>query len=122
MASAATSCTYRLIIFTDSMGSGTTVGVTDILQTATFSSPWNTINMQRKRFKIYYDKSHALVGATNAQEVTDIVQVRLNKTRWFNDATATATNIGRNAPYALVIASAANGVYTHQWGISYTDS
>jgi len=119
---AATSCTFRVIVFTDSMGSGGAVGVSEVLESSTFSSGLAAINRQRNRFRVFHDKFHTLVGATNTQEVVDDIHVKLGVTRYFNDASTAATNIGRNALYCLVIASAANGVFSHQWQLCYTDS
>ncbi len=119
---AATSCTFRVMVFSDSMGSGGVVGVSEVLETVNFTSGIAAINRQRNRFRVFHDKFHVLVGATNTQEVCDDIRVRINQTRYFNDASTAATNIGKNALYCLVIASAANGVFAHQWQLCYTDS
>lgn len=122
MAAAATSCTFRVIIFTDSMSNGAVPSVTDVLEFATHSSPYNDINRQRGRFKFYSDRTFTLVGATDKQECSDIVTVRPNKRVFMNDGTAGATSVGKNSPYALIIASANNGVYSREWALRYTDS
>jgi len=117
------SSTWRLIVFSDSMANGAAPAVTDVLDSANFTAPYNGINLQRHRFKIYHDKSHVLVGTQPNQEVFDIVDIPLKLTRYFNDTTATSTNIGKNALFALVISSnGTTSVYTRNFQIRYTDS
>jgi hypothetical protein len=118
-----TSSTWRLIIFSDGMANGAAPAVTDLLDSAVFTAPYAGINVQRHRFKIYHDKTHTMVGGQPNQEVTDIVTLPLKLTRYYNDATSTSTNIGKNALFALVISSnAATSVYARNYQIRYTDS
>ncbi len=117
------SSTFRLIIFHDTMANGAAPAVTDVLDTANFNAPFNGVNRQRNRFKILHDKLHVMVGAQPNAEVTDLVDIPLKMTRYYNDATATATNIGKNALFALVISSnGTTSVYSRSFAIRYTDS
>jgi hypothetical protein len=117
------SSTWRLIIFSDSMASGAAPAVTDLLDSAVFTAPYSGINWQRRRFRILHDKTHVLVGTQPNQEVTDIVDIPLKITRYYNDTTATSTNIGKNALFACVISSnGTTSVYARNFQIRYTDS
>jgi len=117
------SSTWRLIVFSDTMANGAAPAVTDVLDSASFASPYKGINAQRRRFKILHDKLHVLVGTQPNQEVFDIVDIPLNITRYYNDTTATSTNIGKNALFALVISSnGTTSVYARNFQIRYTDS
>lgn len=117
------SSTWRLVVFSDSMSSGAPPVVTDVLDTANFNAPFNAINRQRNRFKIFHDKLHVMVGAQPNAEVTDKVELKLNHLRYYNDGTATNSNIGRGALFALVISSnATTSVYSRSFSIRYTDS
>jgi hypothetical protein len=118
-----TSSVWRLIVFSDTMANGAAPAVTDVLASASFIASYNPLNLQRHRFKILYDKSHIMVGGNANQEANAIVDVDLNTTRYFNDTSASSTNIGRNALFALIISSnAATCIYSRSWQLQYTDS
>jgi hypothetical protein len=114
--------TFRLAIFSDSMGSGGILGVTEFLQTANYTSPISAINMQRNRFHVYYDKCFEVVATSAKQEVNVVVDIPLNRKIFFNGATGANADIGKNALYALVIGSNALPDYNHQWGLIYQDN
>jgi len=117
------SSTWRLIVFHDTMANGASPAVTDVLDSANFNAPFNGINLQRRRFKVLHDRTHVMVGTQPNQEVNDIVDIPLKMTRYYNDATATSTNIGKNALFALIISSnATTSVYARNFQIRYTDS
>jgi hypothetical protein len=118
-----TSSTWRIIIFSDTMANGAPPAVTDVLDSASFTAPYNGVNFQRRRFKIYHDRTYVLVGGNPNQEVTDIFDSPMKVTRYYNDATATNSNIGKNALFALIISSnAVTSVYARNFQIRYTDS
>jgi hypothetical protein len=117
------SSTWRLIVFTDSMGNGAAPAVNEVLDVAVFASPYQPFNYQRRRFKILHDRTHTMVGGNANQEVTDIVDIPLNYRRYYNSTLSTSSNIGKNTLYALVITSnSTTSVFAHEWAIRYTDS
>ncbi len=116
------STTVRVIIFSDSMGSGASVGVSELLQQTNHLSWVSGINKQRNRFKIFYDQLFSVVAATNFQERPHTIHVPINQKRYYNDTSAAATNTGKNALYMLVIGSTANPTYDFAFQLRYTDS
>lgn len=118
----AASASIRIILFTDGMGSGATVGVSELLLTANITSPYNPVNAQRHRFKILRDETIVVVGATEKQEVNIVWHNAINQRRYFNDATATATAVGKNTLYILVIGSTTVPIFSIQHSLQYTDS
>jgi hypothetical protein len=116
------STTVRLIIFSDSMGSGSAVGITELLNTAANYSQYTGINRQRHRFKIFYDDYFSVIAATNYQERPHNIHFLVNQKRYFNDSSATAANIGKNALYLLVLGSTTNVTFDFAYQLTYTDS
>jgi hypothetical protein len=121
-ATAANSVSIRLIVFSDSMGSGGTVGITEVLFSANFTSPYLASNVQRNRFKIFHDEMFTMVGATDTQEVTRYLKIPINQKRYFNDATANATSVGKNTLYMLILGSTTVPVFAAQHALRFTDS
>lgn len=121
-ATPAASVTVRIVVFTDSMGSGGSVGVTEFLATANFTSPYNAINHQRKRFTVYHDEMYSMVGATQTQERDIRIHKPIGKKRYFNDGTLTSTAVGKNTLYYLIIASTTVPVFAVQHSLTYTDA
>ncbi len=116
------STTVRIIIFTDSMGSGGSVGVTEVLQQANHLSAHAGINEQRKRFKFLYDDFFSVVAGTNYQERPHVMDLHIGQKRYYNDTSATATNTGKNSLYMLVLGSTVNVTYDFAFQLQYTDS
>jgi hypothetical protein len=121
-ATAANSVTIRLIVFSDSMGSGGTVGITEFLFSANFTSPYLAFNRQRNRFKVFHDEMFTMVGATQTQEVDRHLKIPINQKRYFNDATANATSVGKNTLYLLILGSTTVPVFAVQHSLRFTDS
>lgn len=120
---AGVSTVIRLILFSDSMAYAAVPAVTDVLDSANWTAPYKATNLQRHRFKVYYDKAHVLCNNTNTQEVPLFLNIPLKLTRYYNDTTNGTSGIGKNALFALVIASGqATNVYARQWAVRYTDS
>lgn len=118
----ATSNTFRIMVFMDSMASGAAPTVGDVLEQVSFTSPLNANNRQRNRFKILCDVTKTLVGGTIYQEVTEVCQMKLKGTRYFNDASGAVSNSGRNSLFFLVIGAANTGTFAYQFCVRYTDS
>ncbi len=118
----ARSGTVRVIIFTDSMGSGASVGITEVVNQANHLSPISGINIQRHRFKVLHDEMFSVVSATNYQERPHTLLLKVGQKRYYNDASATATNTGKNALYMLVFGSTVNMTYDFAFQLRYTDS
>nr|WRQ64675.1 structural protein [Riboviria sp.] len=116
------STTVRVIIFSDSMGSGSAVGITELLSTAANYSQYSGINRQRHRFKVFYDDYFSVIAATNYQERPHNIHFSIDQKRYFNDASATASNIGKNAMYLLVLGSTTNVTFDFSYQLTYTDS
>ncbi len=116
------STTARVIIFTDSMGSGASVGVTELLNQANNLSEFSGINVQRRRFKILVDQYFSVIAATNYQERPHRFDVAINQKRYYNDSSGTASNTGKNALYMLVFGSTVNVTYDYAYQLQYTDS
>lgn len=120
---AGTSTVFRVIIFHDSMANAAVPAVTDVLDSANFTAPYKGTNLQRNRFRVLYDRCATLCNNTQNQEVTTLVDIPLKGQRFYNDTTNGTSGIGKNALFALVIASGqATCVYQRQWGLRYTDS
>jgi hypothetical protein len=119
---AGTSNTIRVIIFSDHEASGGFPGITELLETANFTSPYSNINSQRRRQRILADRSFTCVGSTQTQERPVVFSLDLNFPIWFNSTDTTVTSIGKNAIFALVISGANTGTYAYQTSLQYTDS
>lgn len=113
---------HRIIILSDSMANGALLTVPELLDTSSYLSMLNIVNQQRHRFKIYYDRLHSVVSTSSIQEVSVILDYKLNKSQFFNDGTANATSVGKNAIYAIVISQNTNGLYNWNSSLTYTDS
>ncbi len=117
------SSTWRVLLFSDSMANGAAPSVTDVLDSAVFAAPYNGVNEQRKRFKFLFDRTLTMVGGNANQEATAIATVPLNIKRFYNNSSATSTNIGKGALFALIISSnVTTSLYSWCHQIRYTDS
>lgn len=112
----------RVILFYDSMSSGSLPAVTDVLDTASYLSGYNNFNKQRNRFQVISDISYSLLGLTNLQlSITDKVY-KSNKHIYFNGSTNANSSLGKNQLYALYISNNALGSYSAYFTLAYTDS
>jgi hypothetical protein len=116
------SVSIRMIVFSDSMGSGGTVGITEFLFSANFTSSYLGSNRQRGRFKVFHDELFTMVGAAESMEVVKHIKMPINQKRYFNDGTATATSVGKNTLYLLILGSTTVPVFAIQHSLRYTDS
>jgi hypothetical protein len=111
----------RLIVFSDGMANGAPA-VTDVLETANFTSPIAALAMQRNRFHLYHDSVFSIVSTASNQEVNVVVDVPLNRKVYFNGITNVSGFAGKNALFMLIIAANGQGLHHHQWGLIYQDN
>lgn len=115
---------FRIILFSDKMSSGSAPAVTDVLDTADYRAVYHLPNNQRKRFRFYLDKEYSVVTGTEVQVRPLRMNIPLRSLKtYFNDSTATTSNIGMNHLFVLVISSSiGNGGFSFNYSIEYTDA
>lgn len=112
----------RFIVFQDLQNNGAIPVVLDVLDTATYMSPYNSLNVyQAKRFRILKDVSMNL--NVNGQTVK-YRYVRLPKVGkiHYNGVGGSNASLGRGAVFILIVASASSGEYDFAWEMNYHDA
>jgi len=117
--------TVRTIIFVDHMNLGATPAVTDVLDTASYLSGYNNVNVQKKRFTILFDSTKDLVGQTD-KSISTVRKVFLMRRKiYYNGATNTGSANSRGALFQLHISSialATKYTYSTYYSLTYTDA
>jgi hypothetical protein len=119
---ATNSQTARVIIFADNLAQGGVPGTADLLDTAAILSGFAPTNLQRNRFKIYYDKVHPLVLTSADERVAREVTLKLNHKVYYSGATSTTGANGKGALFILIISTASVGSYDFSCTTTYTDA
>jgi len=117
-----TSSHNRVIIFRDLQNQGTTPAVTDVLDSASFISGYDGLNVfQQKRFVIMYDWMSN--NNLNGETLTSAVYTSNSPYKiFYNGAASVASANGKGALFALVIGSSASATFNHDVELVYTDS
>lgn len=115
---------FRIICFADNMANGLVPGTTDLLDIADYRSSFNTFNMQRKRFKVLYDRSFTNVFGTQTQQREIVINLpKLHHKVYYNGSASTTADNGKGAIFIMAIANAAgNGGWSFLPQVTYTDS
>nr|WRQ64674.1 structural protein [Riboviria sp.] len=112
----------RYIVFRDMQNLGTTPAVTDVLNSASFISGYDGLNVyQQKRFVIL--KDYSMTNNINGQ--TLLYDEYTNNTPYkiyYNGATAVASANGKGALFVLVIGSGSTATFNLDVELVYTDS
>lgn len=117
---AGTNQLYRLIIFIDKENRGALPAVTDVLETATSTSPMNHIN--GKRFKVLRD-ARMNVSLTNQQVIQRKWFIKLNHHVRYNDGnTGTVTDFREGHIFWLFLSDTTTGFYAYNTRIRYIDN
>lgn len=117
-----TDSSARFILFKDNQSIGTTVSVSDVLDTANFLSPYSiSSTYEQSRFTILSDTRLNSNIAGDHFKTADHTFKRKYPI-YYNADTNTAAANGRGATYLLVIGDGSLGAYGYSWRISYNDS
>lgn len=120
-----TSFSVRCIIFQDTINNGALPAVTDVLNTASPTSVYNSVNAQQNRFKICYDKVFAVVGQTSATRVNIVKFIPMKGKIHYIATTGNTAGSGKNALFALFItenSQAGITIYNWAWSLEYLDA
>jgi len=118
----------RLIIFVDHQQNGTTPGVTQVLNQASYLSLYNperVVGNGGARYKILYDATHVITPELAATaSLTGLVtkQIRLNMPVTYLGNAGTDADIGTNGLFLLAISSSNTCTYQYAPQIIYTDN
>lgn len=91
----------RVIFFQDHDNIGTPPAVTDLLAVAKVSSSFDVENLDAKRWRIFYDRTHALLTATDNQAQS--VHHKKFRCKRISYTGAGSGNEGADSVYCLVI-------------------
>jgi hypothetical protein len=113
----------RIMLFSDRMSHQSAPVVLEVLNSAAVTSPLSPSAYIEKRFKIHYDKVHALVFSGADQQVIVDVRKTIREKISYLGPTDIATSLGKNQMFVLVITdTAANAaVYSYDLAIRYLD-
>lgn len=114
----------RVIVFADTMNTGLIPSVTDVLNTAAFTSGYNTVNRQKGRFKIYHDQIISYVSGTSSANQTIERKFKVNRNCFYSNNANNSTDNGKGALFVLHVAANVGGgfaVYQWAWELKYTD-
>ncbi len=116
------SVVQRVIVFVDRMNDGATPAVTDVLNTASFLSPYSIQTVQAKRFKILHDE--CVVSTTTGSNGANVHFWRFKQDMKvsFNGTTNVAASNGRNAVFVLFIGDGTNGLYSGSYEVHFVDA
>lgn len=107
----------RYILFADNLNVGSVPGVTDVLQAASVTSGYNSVNRQKNRFKIYLDTVVDIVGGTAKASVSIDKRFKIGRKVFYSGSTGVAGSNGRGAIFLLHIASNTGATsYQYNWG------
>jgi len=117
---------FRFIVFQDTMSYGATPAVTDVLNTASYLSPYSPLNLQAKRFKILIDHIGENVDSA-ANQIAEITKVvKLKGTIHYKGTGTGATSAGKNSIYVLFIndatGTAGERMYKWSYQLEYMDA
>nr|WRQ64678.1 structural protein [Riboviria sp.] len=101
--SAAISGVFRYIWVIDRLNNGVDVAVTDVLESASVTSGYNTNALISKRFIILKDVSQSMVVASTTQHVTPVITTRRSYNIHFSGATNVAASNGVGAQFLITI-------------------
>jgi hypothetical protein len=112
----------RFILFRDTMNTGTTPTVAEVLPATTFISQYSDVReIQQKRYDIMMD---TVLDCSIAGEATKTRMKSFTKKCkvYYNGTTAIAAANGKGAIFLLVIGSASTGTFDYNWQAVYNDS
>ncbi len=111
----------RIIWFKDNTNRGTTPAVTELLQSATITSPYAPASMQQHRFTIF--KDFTLNCSLNG-ELIKSAEYMHNKRHmiYYNGAAAVASANGPGATFILIIGNVSTGQWDAGAEIQYLDA
>lgn len=114
----------RMILFADNLNVGATPTVTEVLNSASVYSGYNTVNRQKNRFKIYNDEIFNIVGITAAACQHREKLFKINRKCFYSGASGASTN-GKGALFLLTIVdtiASGNTQYAFGWELVYSDA
>jgi len=118
----ATDSMNRYILFRDMQNLGTTPAVTDVLNSASFISGYDGLNVyQQKRFIIMKDwvSTNNIAGQTLT---ADVYKTNRPYKIYYNGAASVASANGKGALFVLVIGSGSTATFNLSSELVYTDS
>ncbi len=116
-----TSQSARIIWFKDNTNRGTTPAVTELLQSATITSPYAPASMQQRRFTIFKDFTLDCNIAGEAIKSREFHHVKRHMI-YYNGAAAVATANGPGATFLLIIGNDSSGQWDAGAEIQYLDA
>jgi hypothetical protein len=113
---------YRIIVFKDNMNQGAAPAVTDVLNSADYSSAYAYINVeQMRRFTIVFDEVYGMTpSGFNAQVHTR--KLRLKGTTHFIGTGNTTASAGKDTYWAIVISGVAGAGQNFNCRLNFTDA
>jgi hypothetical protein len=112
----------RVIIFSDTQNNGSLPAVVDVLDNASYISPYSIIQQVTRRFRVHADSMRNLTAGGTQQVVFNVNRSFTQKVS-YNGSTDVAASNGKNALFMLIITDVGSGFPTYDFShnIRYLD-